>query len=587
MRYKGLTILSGLLWLLLTWPALGQAEVPSIEHVLILDTSGSMSCGRPQWGQYGTYEGGFAANIVGFWETLLAPDGQYLRGDDAAELYPCSFYGKREEKRRACYREASQGLTLQNLPAKLQERDASGKAAAPGPDSDGAMGNEGMLEGLKLAMREAQQRQAAPVHIYWFLTDNGFDDSAEKLPEEFYRFLSRDGEPSFVQAWFAPLRKLPGGNGNLVLYVLIQADSPEAWQASWSEELAEKVLQPRLEAMWPGEEFRRRLVDLRGTYSSDDGIALYAEPKDFQRCLTPVPADAFGGSDTWCAMRRRPSVTAGTDAYETELLDNRAAEKSGYEYASSVRCNVRPPRGWNICNVNVPGGRQAYSVVSPLSEEERTAIESGLFIEFGQAATVAKGNKRGTKPIVWTLAASPEAQRVVVGHSEGVELDLQIKMPTTIDFSKLAEQQQSGMDKELFAYIAHLDLLERFIMGAVHGETSVQREWICEKPVRLVLTTGAGNWLDQMLRDIQEQVGSGSALGKAAAWASGEKVRPWLLWILLAPLLLLLLILILLLWLIRNVRQLKKQNQRSKAGDGEADEDTNNTTSEDKDYYDA
>ena len=571
----------------LACPAFCQGGPPQAEHVIILDTSGSMSSSRPQWGQYGTYDGGFTANIKDFLEVLLAPDGRYLRGDDPTVLYPCSFYGRREEKRREAYRLLSRGLTLQNFAEKLAARDDKGKAVCPGPDSDGAMGNDGMLQGLQQAMREAKERHAAPVHIYWFLTDNGFDDSAEKLPEEFYRFLARDGEKSLAQVWFAPLRQLPEGNGHLVLYVIIQEDVPGTWQSSWSEELAEKVLQPRLEAMWPNDEFRRRLVDLRATRSGDDsGVNLMAEPKDFQRCLTPIPVDAFNGTASWCSMRRVPSVKAGQDAYAVDILDNRQAQKSGYEYAASVRCNVRPPRGWNICNVNVPGGRQPYFIASALSDEEKRIIESGLFIEFGQAATVAKGSKRGTKPIVWTFASSPEVRRLLTNYPQGVELELQIKMPTTIDFSKLSEQQQSGLDKELFAYIAHLDMLERFIMGAAAGEQKIQREWICENPVRLTLTAGAGDWLDQLLNQIMSQAAPGSALAKAAALASSESIRPWLLWILIAIFAALLLIIILLLWLIGMMRRRKNKKKAGSDEDNNSDS-TRTNNSEDDDYYDA
>ena len=210
----------------LACPAFCQSGPPQVEHVVILDTSGSMSSCRPQWGQYGTYDGGFTANLKDFLEVLLAPDERYLRGSDPAALYPCSFYGRREEKRRDAYRLASRGLTLKGVPEKLAARDEKGKAVCPGPDSDGAMGNDGMLQGLQQAMREAKERHAAPEYIYWLLTDNGFDDSAEKLPEEFYRFLARDGEKSLAQVWFAPLRQLPEGNGHLVLYVVIQEDAP-------------------------------------------------------------------------------------------------------------------------------------------------------------------------------------------------------------------------------------------------------------------------------------------------------------------------------------------------------------------------
>lgn len=575
-----------LCWAIMAIPAFCQSGIPPIEHVVLLDTSGSMSSYRPQWGQYGTYENGFAPTVTRFLGFLLAPDGQYLRGEDAAVLYPCSFYGKRDEKRREAYRAASQNLTLQDMSARLGARADDGKARCPGPDSDGAMGNDGMLQGLRQAMQEAHERQSASLHVYWFLTDNGFDDSAEKLPEEFYKFLARDGEKSLAQVWFAPLRQLPDGNGNLVLYVIIQEDTPGLWQASWSDEMAEKVLQPRLEELWPNDSFRRRLIDLRATQAGEgDDIVLLAEPKDFQRCLTPIPADAFSGADPWCSMRRVPSVKAGQDAYAVDLLDNRQSQKSGYEYASSVRCNVRPSRGWNICNVNVPGGRQPYSVVSPLSDEEKRLVESGLFIEFGQAATVAKGSKRGAKPIVWTFASTPEVRRLLTNYPQGVELELQIKMPTTIDFSKLAEQQQSGLDKELFAYIAHLDLLERFIMGAAVGEQKVQREWVCENPVRLTLTAGAGDWLDQMLNQIMSQAAPGSALAKAAALASSEAIRPWLLWILIAILVALLLIIALLIWLIVSLRRRKRKNKT--ATDEDNADNSQTITSEDDDYYDA
>ena len=124
-------------------------------------------------------------------------------------------------------------------------------------------------------------------------------------------------------------------------------------------------------------------------------------------------------------------------------------------------------------------------------------------------------------------------------------------------------------------------------MGAAAGEQKIQREWICENPVRLTLTAGAGDWLDQLLNQIMGQAAPGSALAKAAALASSETIRPWLLWILIAILAALLLIIFLLLWLIAAMRR-KKNKKKAGAGEDEDDEDNkNNNSSEDDDYYDA
>lgn len=468
--------------------------LPSVEHVLILDVSGSMSSERPQWGQYGTFATGFTPGYCKFWQELLAPEAGLLNGDDPAMIYPCSFYGKREKQRQDLYAQASENLVLQNVAEKLQQRDAKGNALCPGPDSDGAMGNEGMLTGLRQAMEAAKSRSAAPFRFYWFLTDNGFDDSSEKLPEGFYEFLSSEGESSFAQVWFAPLRRLPEGQGDLVLYLAIQEDEPGSWRPEWSETLMDNVLNPRLNAMWPDEQFKRRFVDLRGTCANvgEDGIDLIAEVKGFQRCTVPLPEDAFNGKERWCSVSKAGSAEAGSQAFSLALLDNHAAAKSGYENAVSLRCKVRPPRGWNICNVNIKGG-QIYRVVSSLSPEEEQTLQKGLRLEFGQAPTIAKGSWRGTKPIVWNIIADDAAKRVIAAHPGGVELELILRLPTTIDFTKLDEEQQSGLDKELFSEIANLDRLERFILQVEPDEMVVERAWVSDKPIHLCLSASEQN----------------------------------------------------------------------------------------------
>ena len=585
-----LFVLLGLAWLCgggPVWADEGEVQpeesgLPHAEHILILDVSGSMGSARPEWGQYGSFKEGFTSDYCRFWQELLAPEDGFLYGEDAAVLFPCSYYGKREEQRRDLYAQLSEGLTLRQVAESLQRRDAQGNALCPGPDSDGAMGPEGMLTGLREAMDEAKTRGKAPLHFYWFLTDNGFDDSSEKLPEAFYNFLSYNGEPSFAQVWFAPLRRLPGGRGDLVLYLAVQEDKPGTWRPEWSEALIDNVLNPRLNAMWPGEEFKRRFVDLRGTIFADDGVALVASAKDFQRCLVPIPAEPFEGKDRWCSVSRVPIAT-GEQALKLVLMDNHAAAKSGYENAVSVRCKVRPPKGWNICNINAPHG-QSYTCVSSVSPDEEQILKDGLRIEFGQAPTVTKGSWRGTKPIVWTVVANDKARDVVEKHSEGVDIELLLCLPTTIDFSRLSDEQQSGLDQELFSQIANLDRLERFILRVAPDEMVVEREWIGDKPVFMRLSVAEQNlwqqWknggLPAVARGLGEKLAQGAAPGSAAAKLSeslqGAKGGGILAWLLLGLLLLLAALIALAVYLHRRSKGTAQAPKKKKQNDSDEED---------------
>ena len=220
--------------------------IPPATHVILLDVSGSMSSNNPKYGQYGTYANGFADSVVQLFAGLLAPDGKTLRAEDNVVIMPFTSDGADGGR----VRKVVKGLTLADFVKALNDPNQ-----VPGP-GDGGWG-KGMVPHLKRAMDLPGAADGVKgIRFYWILTDNGLGNAPGQDPFPYYRQL-RDDE-RFSHVWFMPLNCLPKGNGNLVLYLILQHTDEDS---VWTNDLF-KLLQERLNGkIWPN--FKREIVSFR------------------------------------------------------------------------------------------------------------------------------------------------------------------------------------------------------------------------------------------------------------------------------------------------------------------------------------
>ena len=295
--------------------------IPPATHVILLDVSGSMSSNNPKYGQYGTYANGFADSVVQLFAGLLAPDGKTLRAEDNVVIMPFTSDGAAGGR----VRKVVKGLTLADFVKALNDPNQ-----VPGP-GDGGWG-KGMVPHLKRAMDLPGAADGVKgIRFYWILTDNGLGNAPGQDPFPYYRQL-RDDE-RFSHVWFMPLNCLPKGNGNLVLYLILQHTDEDS---VWTNDLF-KLLQERLNGkIWPN--FKREIVSFRPLIKKvkidgKESRALILKTSDFE-----TSENAGSENDEWDR-----AVTGLDGSYEVPMT----CDEQG-NYQGELRFKAALPDGWKL-----------------------------------------------------------------------------------------------------------------------------------------------------------------------------------------------------------------------------------------------
>ena len=295
--------------------------IPPATHVILLDVSGSMSSNNPKYGQYGTYANGFADSVVQLFAGLLAPDGKTLRAEDNVVIMPFTSDGADGGR----VRKVVKGLTLADFVKALNDPNQ-----VPGP-GDGGWG-KGMVPHLKRAMDLPGAADGVKgIRFYWILTDNGLGNAPGQDPFPYYRQL-RDDE-RFSHVWFMLLNCLPKGNGNLVLYLILQHTDEDS---VWTNDLF-KLLQERLNGkIWPN--FKREIVSFRPLIKKvkidgKESRALILKTSDFE-----TSENAGSENDEWDR-----AVTGLDGSYEVPMT----CDEQG-NYQGELRFKAALPDGWKL-----------------------------------------------------------------------------------------------------------------------------------------------------------------------------------------------------------------------------------------------
>lgn len=474
-------------------------DFPELEHVILLDCSGSMSEGsytaagrRYEGGAYGSYAGGFSSGIAELLKGALACDGAVFKSEAVYIPVPACSGGSFIAERIKKYQENSSNLQLGGLYEEIGTKEGD-RAKYPGPHNDGAMGDEGLKSELERAAKEADDHLKGNFICYWFLTDNAYNSP---IPTAYLDYITH--EESFKEALFVPLGTLKGGKCGLALYVIVQRKGGEDWKPEWGERLR-AALNKNLEglgALWtPEEKFQRLAIDLHGVVEESqdgrDGAFLKAQARQLSYCSLP---DYHSSSEiSWYGLNQN---------HELVLQDNREYMRGApaYSFAASVQSEIRPSSGWFIRNIELYSQKerkqncQDYTAEAPgLSEEEKQILAQGLTIDFSEHKSlnkVQKGccDKYGSVFVRWLFHADPQAAQVLKNHPEGTDIRLRFELPTTIDFSQIdSEKRQSGFHEDILKSIANTAEVERYLLQAQSEGEIVKRSWISDKPITFKL----------------------------------------------------------------------------------------------------
>ncbi|MBQ7501973.1 hypothetical protein IJT93_04555 [bacterium] len=517
-------------------------DFPELEHVILLDCSGSMSEGtytvsgtRYEGGAYGSYVHGFSDSIAELLKGTLVCDSAVLKSEAACIPVPACSGGSFIEERIKKYQEGSSGMQLGSLYDEIRLKDGS-RAKYPGPHNDGAMGDEGLKSELQRAVNEADARLKGNFICYWFLTDNAYNSP---IPTAYLDYITH--EETFKEVLFVPLGTLKDGRCGLALYVIVQQKGTEAWKPEWSEKLRD-TLNKNLEslgALWSqNEKFLRRAIDLHGVIeqnqNGEDKTFLKAQARQLSYCALPD----YHSSDEagWYGLSQNREL----------VLQDNAQYMQGaptYSYAASVQSEIRPSSGWFIRNIEVYSQQekqknlQDYSVeAASLTDDEKHILSEGLKIDFSELKKLNKVqqnycDKYGSVFVRWLFHADPQAAQVLKNHPEGAEIRLHFELPTTIDFSKIdSEKLQSGFHEDILKCIANTAEVEKYLLQAQNEGEVIKRSWTSDKPITFKLLCqsqppSAMQKLKALLGRRSVQIALGAIIAALAAFIVCKKSR--------------------------------------------------------------
>lgn len=328
----------------------GNGTPPPMQHVLLLDVSGSMNS-KTSGGGYGGIGNGyrsgqpipaFSNNIVELFKGLLKSDDKYFRSGDKVVLMPVADQKSLTEEKRS---DVSQNVNIGNFADMLGDNKVF-----PGPGT-GAWG-----EGIGAPLNRAQTKYGGSdgnkeVTVYWILTDNGADNASADTPRDFYRLLQHS--QAFSHVWCAPLLTLEGGKSPLVLYVVVETASLiNGWTDGFYEALDE-----RLKGMGRYGAFTFKPFSLitKASEEDTDQAPLRIEVRSHQtaRGLQPAAGEEDGGDagESGTSISDDDSfVTAEIDENGRYVVD---VEMEDGQYAGRLRFKPYAPNGWKFDNLRV------------------------------------------------------------------------------------------------------------------------------------------------------------------------------------------------------------------------------------------
>ncbi len=437
------------LWILLVGVGLfgGQAWAQSpppappasVEHVLMMDVSGSMGKGG-----YGDRTR-FAEETRGLLERLLAPDGTLLRGQDPLVLFP--FADPQTEL--AEDRKPVEGLDLGGLRPALE----------------GLSGPGGGATDLRAALERALARpRRTPATVFWILTDNENNFQGQRSDEPFYLLL-RDA-PELRNVYFVPLAAPRSASGSagagekagaLVLYLAVASNRADA---RWLDPFVKQV-EKRLGSTLG---FSVQAILFRPLYVREDQPLLDVGRKVFSDPGRGLPPDQW------------PVAARDASRYTLVLRP----QSGGDSFQGRLRLTfLNRLDGWRIENA-----RLEEPSVRELGPPLRTRAA------FDRRSLSVEPRQESTDSYILTFHVPRAGRRAAPDFNAEVEMRATVRIGSEGNL-------QPAVDPETLSRMAQVKELTRILDLMLHQggpEASDVRTFTVKIPVRLVGEGALGGW---------------------------------------------------------------------------------------------